>query len=279
MKTKNCLLLFILLFLNYTTILHSQDISINLSIRWSNGPYILNTDSIVKHPELVVSYTNTSKENLYFRKFMYYRNGLPEFLFVCLTNWVSDDPEMYSDPDWLKKNTNYRKVINRAINKYKNDKFYVEIKLVEPYYCADWEVVKEEEYDKARVTDWINEKLYILNDYLSDSVYHNVDERKGHDFYFSLSDITESSIMNDTINHFMFLKASETKEDVFDITCLDLVKGTYTFVLKEDRFPDSVINSYVPRIGESYFPLPEKVGQYKLYSGKFTSNSVTVKFE
>ena len=49
--------------------LFSQDISINLSIRWSEGPYILNTDSIVKYPELVVSYTNNSDKNLYFRKF------------------------------------------------------------------------------------------------------------------------------------------------------------------------------------------------------------------
>ena len=276
---KNCLLLFILFFINYTTILHSQDISINLSIRWSEGPYILNTDSIVKHPELVVSYSNNSNENLYFRKFTYYRNGLPEFLFVCLTTWVIDDPEMYSDPEWLKKHTDYRKFINTGINKYKNDKFYVEIKLEKPYYYANWEVVKEEEFDKERATDWINERLYIINDYLSDSVYHNVDERKGHDKFFSLLDISESSIMNDTINQFMFLKAGETKEDVFNITCLDLVKGTYTFVLKGDKFPDSVISSYVPKIGGAYFPLPEKVGEYKLYSGEFTSNSVTVTFE
>ena len=274
MKTKLIILLLPIILFGTIT-LHSQDISINLSIRWSEGPYILNTDSIVKHPELVVSYTNTSNENLYFKKITYYRNGFPEYLFLCLNNWAVDDPEMYSDPDWEKKHTNYRKVINKAINKYKNDKFYVEIKLVEPYYCADWEVVKEEEYDKARVTDWINEKLYILNDYLSDSVYHNVDERKGHDFYFSLSDITESSIMNDTINHFMFLKASETKEDVFDITCLDLVKGTYTFVLNEKKFKDSIITGWCDG---KHLPLPEKVGEYNLYSGKFSSNSVTVTF-
>lgn len=259
--------------------LFSQDISINLSIKWSEGPYILNTDSIVKHPELVISYTNTSNENLYFRKFMYYRNGLPEFLFICATTWVYDDPEMYSDPDWLKKHTDYRKFINRGINKYKNDKFYVEIKLEKPYYYANWEVVKEEEYEKPRATDWINETLYIINDYLSDSVYHNIDERKWHDKFFSLSDISESSIMNDTSNQFMFLKAGETKEDVFDITCLDLVKGTYTFVLKGDRFPDSVISSYVPKLGGTYFPLPNKVSEYELYSGEFTANSVTVTFE
>ena len=278
MKTEMQYIIILLLLIGSLP-LHSQDISINLSIRWSEGPYILNTDSIVKHPELVVSYTNNSSENLYFRKFTYYRNGLPEFLFVCLTTWVVDDPEMYSDPEWLKKHTDYRKFINTGINKYKNDKFYVEIRLEKPYYYANWEVVKEEEFDKERATDWINERLYIINDYLSDSVYHNVDERKGHDKFFSLSDITESSIMNDTINQFMFLKAGDTKEDVFDITCLDLVKGTYTFVLKRDRFPDSVINSYAPKIGATYFPLPEKVGEYKLYSGEFTANSVTVTFE
>ena len=256
--------------------LFSQDISINLSIRWNKGPYILNSDSITQYPELVVSYSNTSNENLYFRKFTYYRNGLPDFLFICATNWGVDDPEMYSDPDWLEKHINYEKFINRSINKYKNDKFYVNIALEKPYYCANWEVVKEEEYDKERATDWSNETLYILNDYLSDSVYHNVDERKGHDLFFSLSDITESSIMNDTINQFMFLKSGETKEDVFNITSFDIVKGTYTFVLYSEQFPDSVFTGWCE--GE-HLTLPKKVGEYKLYSGKFTSNSVTVKFE
>lgn len=83
MKTLKHLV--ILLLLLGSGSLHSQDISINLSILWSEGPYILKTDSIVKYPELVVSYTNNSEDNLYFRKFSYYRGGIPDFMWsVCI---------------------------------------------------------------------------------------------------------------------------------------------------------------------------------------------------
>ena len=74
----------------------------------------------------------------------------------------------------------------------------------------------------------------------------------------------------------MFLKASETKEDVFNIACFDIVKGTYTFVLEGKRFKDSIFTGWC---NDEHISLPIKVGEYKLYSGKFTSNSVTVKFE
>ena len=91
--------------------LFSQDISINLSIRWSDGPYILKTDSIVSYPELVMSYTNNSNENIYFRKFPYYRNGIPDFGWVELINIHDPEPEVYLDyPGYLKKHKFYTNI-------------------------------------------------------------------------------------------------------------------------------------------------------------------------
>ena len=77
----------------------------------------------------------------------------------------------------------------------------------------------------------------------------------------------------------MFLKAGETKEDVYNLTCFDLVKGTYTFILNASEFSNQVLTEW--KIGEpdEFLSLPKKVGEYKLYSGEFTANSMTVKFE
>lgn len=263
------------------TNMFSQDISINLSIRWSEGPYILNTDSIVEFPELVVSYTNNSEDDLYFRKFSHYRNGFSDFQYDEIPDFHYYNPKEDTDHDYreyCKKHTNYRKTIREIIDKeqYKNKNYYVLISL--PYINYQyWEAIDENVWnDDERETDFINKKLMIINDYLSDSIYESIDDRKQHKDYFSESDITEDAIMDKTNDQFMFLKAGETKEDVFNISCFDIVKGSYTFVLNSDRFKDSIFTGWCN--GE-HLPLPEKVGGYKLYSGEFTANSVTVKLE
>lgn len=272
----------LLTFINTIT-LHSQDISINLSIRWSEGPYILNTDSIVKYPELVVSYTNNSSENLYFRKFSYYREGIPDFLWERSVS-MEFDPEMLvvGFVEYEKMYRDYIYEIKKMIKnrQHKNDRFVVAIDLPYSNY-ADWFIVDEESwYDKSGgCPEIINRDLQYINDYLSDTVYGNKDERNDYITPFKAKDITKRAIKTKMKHQFMFLKAGETKEDVFNLTCFDLVKGTYTFILNGNEFKSQVLTEW--RFGEpdKLLPLPKKVGEYKLYSGKFTSNSVTVTFE
>lgn len=261
--------------------LFSQDISINLSIRWNKGPYILEIDSIVKYPELVVSYTNHSEDNLYFRKFSHYRNGFSDFQYYEIPDFNYYNPKEDEDHDYrmyCKKHTNYRETIRKIIDneQYKDEKYYVVIRL--PYVnYQNWEVINENVWNDDEIEiDFINKKLMIINDYLSDSIYRNTDDRNRHKEYFSTSDITENAIMDKTHDQFMFLKAGETKEDVFNIACFDIVKGTYTFVLEGKRFKDSIFTGWC---NDEHISLPIKVGEYKLYSGEFTANSVTVTFE
>lgn len=283
---KNTTLLCIALVLTCvnTNILYSQDISINLSIRWSEGPYILNTDSIVKHPELVVSYTNNSSENLYFRKFSYYRVGIPDFLWGAMET-VDFDPEMLEIGyhEYRKKHRDYISHIVKSITnkQYKNDRFVVAIDLPYSNY-ADWFIVDEESwYDKSGgCPDIINRDLQYINDYLSDTIYRNKDERK--DYYmmtFNEKDITKRAIKTKTAHQFMFLKAGETKENVYNLTCFDLVKGTYTFILNASEFSNQVLTEWKLGEPDEFLTLPKKIGKYQLYSGEFTANSVTVKFE
>ena len=237
-------------------------------------------DSIAKCPELVVSYTNNSKDDLYFRKFSHYRNGFSDFQYYEIPDFhyynpMEDEGRDYRE--YCKKHTDYRRTIREIINKeqYKNETYYVLISL--PYVNYKyWEAINENVWDDNEIeTDFINKKLMILNDYLSDSIYENIDDRKQHKDYFSESDITEEAIMDKTNDQFMFLKAGETKEDIFKLNCFEIIKGTYTFVLNNERFKDSIFTGWC---NDEHIPLPEKVGEYKLYSGEFTSNSVTVTF-
>ncbi len=282
---SNTLFFYVVLLLTFmsTITLHSQDISINLSIRWSEGPYILNTDSIIKYPELVVSYTNNSYENLYFRKFSYYRKGIPDFLWERSVS-MEFDPEMLvvGFVEYEKMHRDYIYEINRMIKnrQHKNDHYVVAIGLPYSNY-ANWFIVDEESwYDKSGgCPDFINGDFQYINDYLSDTIYGNKDERNDYLTPFKAKDITKRAIKTKTTHQFMFLKAGETKEDVFNLTCFDLVKGTYTFILNGNEFKSQVLTEW--RFGEpdKFLPLPKKVGQYKLYSGEFSSNSVTVTFE
>lgn len=274
------LFFFLILQLFTITVLFSQDISINLSIRWSERPYILNTDSIVKCPELVMSYTNNSNNDLYFRKFSHYRNGFPDFLYFEIPDFHYYNPREDEGCDYreyCKKHTNYRKTIRGFVEneQYKDEKYYIVISLPIVNYKY-WEAINEKVWDDDEIeSDFINKKLMIINDYLSDSIYDNIDDRKQHKEYFSASDITEEAIEKRINSQFMFLKAGETREDVYNLACFDIVKGTYTFVLKGDFFSNSIFTGWCDN---AHLPLPEKVGEYKLYAGGFTSNSVTVTF-
>lgn len=68
--------------------LHAQDISINLSIRWEDAPYIFNSDSIVSSPRLVLSYSNESNRDLYFLKIPREKHNLPGFPCGQLVNYI-----------------------------------------------------------------------------------------------------------------------------------------------------------------------------------------------
>ena len=280
MRTR-LLLISIMMYVCHTTILHSQDISINLSIRWNEGPYILNTDSIVKYPELVVSYTNNSDKNLYFRKFSYYRDGFPEFYWVDFITIDDPNPKKHKNhEEYLKYNKLYRQIINRVLNKdsYKNERYVVKINLPTITNYDGWDVELENN-PHVHQPNLINNDLRDINEYLNDSVYKNWCYQEIEITSYTSTDLSEEFIANDLQYQFMFLGASETKEDIYNLTCFNIVKGTYTFLLNDKAFSDNVFSGWDEEGNKVFLPLPKKVGEYKLYSGKFTSNSVTVTFE
>ena len=118
-----------------------------------------------------------------------------------------------------------------------------------------------------------------INDCINKYVFKNSDNNGSNKTFLTLSKVNKRDIKGTMNDQFMFLKAGESKEELYNITSFYLVKGTYTFLIKDDHFKDCVINNVGCGGANNVLPLPKKVGEYKLYSGKFTSNSVIVTFE
>ena len=262
--------LLILLLLLGSVSLHSQDISINLSIRWSEKPSVINTDSIVQYPELVVSYTNNSDKNLYFRKFSHDKNGLK----------YQGCYELYQ-PGVIDSTWNYAEYLRNMEGKklFEHQNYIVNIEL--PYLDYGYWFIVDESYDNSRETmiSDVNCIISNINDCINKYVFKNSDNNGSNKTFLTLSKVNKRDIKGTMNDQFMFLKAGESKEELYNITSFYLVKGTYTFLIKDDHFKDCVINNVGCGGANNVLPLPKKVGEYKLYSGKFTSNSVIVTFE
>ncbi len=269
MKKNYCFVLTLVMFVVINNTLYSQDLSINLSIRWSEKPYLFNTDSIVQYPELVVSYTNNSNKKLYIKKTSNKPNGYVGFMHEIQSPYHRNENYSYIND-----------LNNDVINKpYKNKKYIVLLSIEDTYRYARW-YLKDENYTDELENLETNQLNYYI-DVVNQCIYREImgyNDTEWGNLVFTQSDISKDSIWENRHNMFMFLNPHETKDDVYNLTCLYILKGTYTFIIDSEEFKKDVVADFVPwkRIG---VPLPKKVKKYKLYSGKFTSNSVTVSFE
>ena len=269
MKKNYCFVLTLVMFVVINNTLYSQDLSINLSIRWSEKPYLFNTDSIVQYPELVVSYTNNSNKKLYIKKTSNKPNGYVGFMHEIQSPYHRNENYSYIND-----------LNNDVINKpYKNNKYIVLLSIEDTYRYARW-YLKDENYTDELENLETNQLNYYI-DVVNQCIYREImgyNDTEWGNLVFTQSDISKDSIWENRHNMFMFLNPHETKDDVYNLTCLYILKGTYTFIIDSEEFKKDVVADFVPwkRIG---VPLPKKVKKYKLYSGKFTSNSVTVSFE
>lgn len=265
---KKALFIIIVVYLtiNNTLILYSQDIAVNLSIKWTESPCVYKADSIVSYPKLVMSYTNNSNNDYYFRKFTHDKNGLPTPACAELMTYGPDS----IDTTW--NYIDYLKSITKE-KWFENHNFIVEIYL--PYWYHNYWFAIPDTVAGENI-DYIGCTLSHINGCLINYVSGYEEDDTNRKKFFTESDITEYAIKH-TNNQFMFLKAGETQEDSYKLVCFYLLKGTYSFVIKDNRFKDNVIDN-PPPFDVSSLPLPEKVDEFKLYSGEFTANSVTVTF-
>ena len=90
-----------------------------------------------------------------------------------------------------------------------------------------------------------------------------------------LTDINTNAITENP-EPFVFIKARETITDTFNIAPFYELGGVYRFELAYDTLP-GYLERYSPTFGNEEVPLPDSVGQYKLYQGKVLSNEVVLK--
>ena len=248
-------------------LLFSQCISVELSVIWEAGYDIFKKDSVVNIPKLHFTYRNLSSTSYYLLKICDNRDGLPWINCGIIGNY--EFSLRWSDA--YIRNTELH-------NRYENQKYNV---IIDRTLLCDWEIcVDSIDFNKEHGFNFINCDFGYIYDYI---FFNNLSKNNYKKFQFSQSDFTEESILVASKDQFVFLKPGEIYVDTFNLAGFKLVKGLYTFVIKQPFFMDSVLvesiwDDTLSEWKEERIFLPDKVGEYQLYSGPFYTNSVTVTF-
>lgn len=250
--------------------LHAQDISINLSIRWEDAPYIFNSDSIVSSPRLVVSYSNESDIDLYFLKIPREKYDLPGFP-SCVLHYDHKEKDCIGSESQIW----YRN--------YNGKEFVVQLPLsgqMECWWaypkCLEEDLNDGEEY---RYPDIDCTLSYITNFIMKK--FHAEWSDTSSTQYLCVVDTIDDISLAENEKIFCFLRSGETTEDVYDITALWMVKGIFEFVIVKKLSGVVIVDGNAHNPNGVIIPtakLPEKVGDYQLYSGEFKCNTLTITF-
>lgn len=240
-----------------------------------NEKYLYKDDSTVYTPKLNITYYNDSDSSYYFLKISNNLYGSP----FVLSNYLMQYPiEDFLYPNYLKRAQSH--------NNYINEKFNVIIGSYHPTYGDYWEIYSDTvciETDEGS-EDVINHELSDIYEYIYRSD-KNYDANEISKTYFSKEDITPENILKSVSDRFVFLKSREYYTETFNLVGFALVKGCYTFrITRQKNFFSYVITgSYRDEKQSIYMDtkeeLPVEVGEYRLYSGEFSSNEITITFK
>lgn len=238
--------------------LFSQCISVELSIFWKreSSPFSL-TENDFCVPFLQITYRNNSDEALYFLKVSQSVNNFPEF--VRSGTLVNNNPTQYGN--------------------YSNTQFLVNLG-ASPHYLNAWEVIPDTlDPKKEHEIPIINDDLANIYESLSDNYSDSLNEVKTH---YTVSDIIPELILDKFKDKFVFLRAGEIYTDTNNLVGFKLLKGCFTFYISP-YLPTYVYTTPIWDKNQSKYietksVLPKLVGEYKLYSGNFNSNKISLTF-
>jgi hypothetical protein len=216
------------------------------------------TDECLCIPFLNITYRNNADQDFYFMKVQDYETHFPKFLGIKTSENINSQFDLSKYQD------------------YSGSKFYIDLRIYPQYLSTNWEVVPDSiipgfEHEIAGIN---NDLLEIYN-YLSPKSLDTTMEFK---LDFEISDVTPEAILSKHKNRFVFLKAGESYTDTFNLLGLKILKGTYTIYLEQDSLLDYVITSVYDKthLKEVEKALPSTIDEYKLYSGAFYSNKITI---
>jgi len=184
--------------------------------------------------------------------------------------------EEYLQPNYLKR--------AKFHGNYSNTKYKVLIG-GNPLFLKGW--VIENDTMKSGVEyeiDMINNDLADIYEYIYRNDWNfNTDSIDWTKFYFSETDVTSSGILNEVKDKFVFLKAGEVYTDTYNLIGFQVIKGCFTFCIEPNILKEYVNTAPIWDTNQSKYieikaPLPIQVGEYELYSGKFSSNIITIDF-
>jgi hypothetical protein len=291
----------------------AQDVSIEFSIEWKDKLDFtfqeIENGNI--HPAFLnITYRNVSNKPLYCSKITEGKSHLPEIIlfFDSIPHWDR------IEKSWLRVNDDYfkrRYFVGFKSNSYynmnltwdiRNDTADVEYKIIrrtrKSPICDICFTLNENGSvsfnddsgkvigDTTNLNDWLFNTLNEIYNVIYHRYYPKAQEKigKAQQYHYS-TDVTQDTIMNNSIDKFVFLKPGETYVDKYNLIGFQITGGTFTFQMDDTKSLDYVETEPVyedeSKIGIDNCvkkQLPKKVGEYELFTGDFLTNKVTVSF-
>lgn len=256
---KKIILLVFILYISASRV-HSQGVSVNLSIDKGNIENSQSDKNGGEIPYLNITYTNNSGFPVYFLKISYDKSELPDFFSERFNNTLNDCSNF---PDY--SGSKYNVMIY--------DSNYTNFNV-----GTIWEVLIDSlSFFQEHESDYINNDLedaynfYKKEHGIEENVYH-----KEYDFR------NEENIWEKFEEYFVFLEDGQSFTDRYNLWGFQKLKGEYKFSIDRSEFRNFVrTNSKWNNEGQivhDEYKLPKRIGKYHLYEGTFHANEVTVKF-
>jgi hypothetical protein len=291
----------------------SQDMSIEFSVEWRDTMDFTFKESeynAIRPAFLNITYRNISNKPLYCLKITEGNNNFPKILYFYNFQEPPPDNLLRVTDDYFKR----KYIVGFKSMPYYNmplswdicnDTTDVEYKIIQktwerPIY--DIFIVDEDSGevvelggnsgviggDTATLNDWLLTTLDGIYNYLHYYSQTEIKEEKKEEkeqWYHYFSDITHDTIINNSLDKFVFLKPGETYVDKYNLIGFQITGGTFTFQLDDTKSLDYIegdpifgdeAKSFVSHYQRRSLPL--KVGKYGLFIGNFLTNKVTVQF-
>ncbi len=238
--------------------LFSQCISVELSIHWKREPAPFSlTENDFCVPYLHITYRNNSDDALYFLKVSQSVNNLPEFVGGGIL--MGNNPTQYEY--------------------HSNTEFLVTLS-ASPHYLSAWEVIPDTlDTNSEHEISIINDDLENIYESLFNNYSDSLSEIKTH---YTASDIIPEVIIDKFKDKFVFLMPGETCIDTYNLIGFELLKGDFVFYicpyLPTYVYTTPIWDNNQSKYIETRTMLPKLVGEYKLYSGNFNSNKISITF-
>ncbi|MCL2598203.1 MAG: hypothetical protein FWD66_11270 [Paludibacter sp.] len=269
--------LFIFVLIELTEI-YAQDVSIEFSIEWKNKidfPFSELQGRDVKPAYLHITYRNLSSEPLFFMRVSSGHAGFPLLPYVAMDNYG----RMLTPYELFTKYRNYSK-----------DNYIVEISQTAVTFTHGWSL----EYDTTNVYEphempYANQNLAYIYNYITKQYYPDVPypHKYRADGMIQDShnpqDITKDSIKGNSHDEFIYMEPGEVYIDTYNLIGFQLIGGNFTFELITKKSEDYIyLETPLEEVKKTRrmrtMKLPDYVGKYKLFTGEFLTNKLTVYF-